>query len=1014
MKRYFLALVAIFSLAVEHFGQTLPIYINNDNLNCLTNAPQINARIFLNNGTFCNFGSIPYDFLNTTIYTNNGILTGSVGYWFDTVTDSGARGPASRFVNTRRGTVSATDGIVFIGLSGNTYDVRYGSTLWIRADEIINESGGTLSVGPAGLLRVQGRNVVLNNSVLQVDPPNSLFCNFGFQSLIGSSIQQGFVTATNFVPDIGITDVDWGMDNSVTNFDVSQIVVSPNPLIVQSPPYMVTNASGVRIQTQMLLQNPTPWVQVSQPNPSNLFVHATFVKTGSTNVAASVQLLNAIYPGFNQTRGPAQTILVGLSANTTNLVTGLPSLSTVYIVDQLLNNTNFVLTTNLLSDGFRPSPFILSRTPPCDFGVTPPSTLPPGLFYGPTFSNMIVTNLYAAYDATVDNLIAQVPMVPGASVTNRPGRIEIFADNLDLTRTRMRGEGIIQINATNFLGSSNAIVDVPNINLNLTAPTSSTAANNGKVNIKSLVRDTVDRFTGGISIWSGGWTNQIVDPITTNVTTITYHMLMVDATLMTTIKPVVVNSFTARASTAPSLVTISDNMNVTDSLLVDAANLTVQGGLSLGQAIKWDARAFPRVNNLTNNGAVSVTSGLADIGHDRVPYGSIVNGGSFSAFGYLVNSDYFENSGIWRTEAFTYFLNPLLPGIPIVITNFLSNGAIDLKVNTAKLDGQGKAAARLETAGDVKIEAKVAKFNQHTINASGALYLSVSDTLEDSGPAAQNFWNIADGVNIASPQPKGDLLGTTIQSRAARFSQVPFRWPAADRGATALGFTNNLALGKLVLVGDLFSQFIITGAGTGNALYVDLIEVGGETARNLTDSVDLQGLDVYFAGIQSADPQFTITAEDVDFELSKKNPAYPTGRTFGGGKMHWVRDFAGPNSSVEIPLTSVGPTIRVNRALRESPVLDSDGDGIANREDEFPFEIRVQGLVIQKNPAKISFSWQAFPSRSYIIEYAADLTAPTWTQLSEYRQGPIAGTATFDTPVDPGQAQRYYRVRFKL
>ena len=45
--------------------------------------------------------------------------------------------------------------------------------------------------------------------------------------------------------------------------------------------------------------------------------------------------------------------------------------------------------------------------------------------------------------------------------------MQIYADTLDMTRTRLRGQGEVTINANHLISSSNAVVDRPNLAFNL-------------------------------------------------------------------------------------------------------------------------------------------------------------------------------------------------------------------------------------------------------------------------------------------------------------------------------------------------------------------------------------------------------------------------------------------------------------------------------------------------------------------------------------------------------------------
>src|SRR6185436_7205368 len=154
-------------------------------------------------------------------------------------------------------------------------------------------------------------------------------------------------------------------------------------------------------------------------------------------------------------------------------------------------------------------------------------------------------------------------------------RIHISADQLDLSRTRLRGEGEIIIQTSHLISSSNAVVDCENLSFNL-------ASTNGNLRVQNLSPDTSTRFRGSILLWSAVWSNSATLVITnytiatntttglletnltpvTNGITVSLHTLMVDAIgLGAFALPVSVFGFTSHSTNA----VISDNMSVVES-----------------------------------------------------------------------------------------------------------------------------------------------------------------------------------------------------------------------------------------------------------------------------------------------------------------------------------------------------------------------------------------------------------------------------------------------------------------
>jgi len=188
----------------------------------------------------------------------------------------------------------------------------------------------------------------------------------------------------------------------------------------------------------------------------------------------------------------------------------------------------------------------------------------------------------------------------------------------------------------------------------------------------------------------------------------------------------------------------------------------------------------------------------------------------------------------------------------------------------------------------------------------------------------------------------------------------------------------------------------------GNALYVDFLELTGPVldAFNLDDLGSILGIGPGFA-IYFADSN--VSAEELDGQLN--------------GHIHWVNGFAGPNSSVDV-LRLDGRTVKMNRALRFSSTIDSDGDGVANTYDAYPLDagawnsttLSFQGGL--QSPFKLS--WTAAPNLVYQVETTTNLSAPNWQPVTSYTNQ--SGTNAFVTlspfGVNTAETQRYYRIRY--
>ena len=198
-------------------------WVNNGTI---VTAPNIDAISVINEagGLMNFFSSLPFETSNTRNFTNGGTMISQVGWRFDNAPRNssgqliGVRKPADNFYNRLGASVVAQDGFLQSGFLG--------SYLLIQASNVINQ--GSLGVGAAGLLQIQGDGVNLSRSGLEV-----------FTIVSTGAGSQG----TNYFPDVGIYDNWWGQTN--LDYDTSGILNVAGPqVIVISPPHPVANQYG--------------------------------------------------------------------------------------------------------------------------------------------------------------------------------------------------------------------------------------------------------------------------------------------------------------------------------------------------------------------------------------------------------------------------------------------------------------------------------------------------------------------------------------------------------------------------------------------------------------------------------------------------------------------------------------------------------------------------------------------------------------------------------------------------
>ena len=284
--------------------------------------------------------------------------------------------------------------------------------------------------------------------------------------------------------------------------------------------------------------------------------------------------------------------------------------------------------------------------------------------------------------------------------------------------------------------------------------------------------------------------------------------------------------------------------------------------------------------------------------------------------------------------------------------------------------------------------------------SSVAFHLTVTNSFADSGVAANNSITCNDGFHLRIKPRNGDLFGTTFRTQVPQFREVSHTWAAEDRGPAAAGYSNNVAIGRLVIDAASTSFLNFSGAGSSNALYVDFLELRGAATNGVQSLFAIDtNLVIYFADAN-------VTAETLDglfADAQKPN-----------GRLRWVKDFAGPNSSVDVLLLN-GTTIQVNRALRNSLTIDSDGDGVPNGLDFYPFDAAVWvslslgNLAGQPSPM---LSWSPSSATVYEVEYKTNLGQSAWLPLLRYTNTVPGGLISIlDSNGISSDLQRFYRVR---
>lgn len=1002
---------------------TIPLY---ENFGALTNVPQVDAVAFANYGQFSVSSRAPYETFNTLYYTNRGVMSGIPGFRLDYFDDAGVRRPAARFVNALGASIGVSEGFASAAL------------LRVAATNIVNR--GVLYSDNTGLIEIKGHNVDLSRSILSIDPVN-----------YGGGYQR-YNPFFDYRDDYGVYDLYWGMgeqDPSVLSSELISVVgeavtgFMPTHCVTNDLPGECFNGSRGR------LPNPYSFVYTNDATPTNRVIQVILVALDDTNITPSVALYPSRIPS-NYFTSPAIQLATYLTNNTAES----SDLYTLYMIDRLAADTNMVLLSNVLDQvtglPYRPGPLEFTRDTPMEYAFGRPTNY--GIrtnldqlvmmTRGSTVTNVstnvesgelstsivetvgyeynLVTNLYASYGAFVTNQVSTVPSSPSSSITNAQGRIVIHADNLNMERTKVRGEGHITINTKHLVSSANASIDVSSILYSL-------GSTNGNLRLQSLTLPNVQRLSGYVYAWSGVWTNQLLvvsntfvkvtntvtdpggggDPgvlaateeisytneLSTNYIEVGIHVHMLDGRRLSARWPTFLNGL----ATYSTNVYFDDTMRIVETLRVDAEALTISpngqliiGSSSAGSKIRdWNILGFPNLKYLTNDGIIAIPS-LGYFGNDRSePYRRIVNRGTNVARAFNFRADEMDVGGYIGTAQLYELPDGSLVTVP-------APGTIRVETGSLKMEN-----GVMDSYYDLSITAQSARLRNYTNQAGGLIEFAVSGDLSDSGPGANSVIRASRGVHLRTKPASGALLGTEVQLSTGTGEAVDCTWSATDLGPTGDGYLDNAAVGWLTIAPGRNGQITFGGEGSNQALYTDYLEFSSTAEQDLEGSLKVN-------------PDFTIYFAAANLPVEKIEGAFP-------GRVRWVQGFAGPNSSVEVLVISdvnLDPpkqnTVIVNRGFRESVEIDSDGDGIANKFDLDPFSgVRITDVELQGPPDRVAISWNAAGGTSYRVESTTGLGSATWKLVAEYVNAdaqPQSATVVDPTPVDG--TPRYYRVTY--
>jgi hypothetical protein len=940
---------------------TGPLYQNDAVLNYTVPGnppPNIDATNFVNNNWFSvvfstyTFGTEFYEPWNTVNYTNNGFMSVDSGY--PLVSPGFQFDTLTTNVMPHRMAGSFyNDGTISCGALASSSFLFSAGQLIVWATNIANP--GTIVMGPNTVMHLTGGNVDLSRSTITME-------GFGiFNSPVALGADWGAGTDTN---------ADWvpGADLTPTNARSSLFLTAKSPVLVND----------------VYLNNSTPYFHVSGIGTSNIITWAIFLEDQSLpNVTHNVY--------FSGTT----PLAIGGGFDTIEWIGAyVDSATGTALTNYLYLNDRTELTTNMLiSAAGVPVNFTFTATnAPVFIGSPAPSS-----FLSGVYGNTVVTNFYSYVNAQFISTTTATnasPSNPSGALTNLPDRIYITASReLDLTLAQITGADYLSLMATNlnqFDGSAGAVIVAPYSDINL-------GVTNGFLTASNVLKAALPNWSGSVQAWSGRWVF-----VGTNGVTNDFRVLLVSSRVL----PTTLSQVQHLTLHGTNSVVISDAFNILSTLSIDAQNLTLttngygngatspEGELNLeSTAILWPS-SLPNVRNLTNNGAIRSQNLIAFGSPPPANYLTFINHGLISDLGATIYANYFENGGTFANNSLGSF-------------NLQSS-------NTVLINGS------ITAGGDVSITTGSLVTSNLMLQAGRSLTLRATNLLTDTGAVNGHVWSVGAsslaGLNLPIKPLVGDLLGTTIFMTAPPPNkQVINTWAGQDYGVSTAGYTNNAAIGKLILDAlGTSSSFQFNGTGVSNAIYVDDLELHDYAA--VFDGTHVNALAfnanlvIYYANATIADG--TSVAEKLNH--------------LNGNHLRWVPMYTGYFSSTYIVYTNADGTITTNgpfnAGLAQSTTIDSNGNGIPNGSDPTPFfvsgEVNLK-LMLNNPPLTARLTWDSIPSATNTVYDRTNLVLGNWLPLTTNISSslvppaggwPITNTITIAVTNNPS-VPHFYRVR---
>jgi hypothetical protein len=492
------------------------------------------------------------------------------------------------------------------------------------------------------------------------------------------------------------------------------------------------------------------------------------------------------------------------------------------------------------------------------------------------FQSAIGTNVVGTNGIIEGDILDFYGLVILPDPTNEPARIELTANQLNLSNSRLRAEGMVIVNATNLAGTA-AGYDWGEINAQL-------GAANGSLVVSNFFPTNFQRLRGDVYAWSANWVNTFTNGITN---TFHYNLLVVDQNLGGNFQSAIRNL----SLTGSNSINVQDSVYVINQAYFNTTNLTFSSNAVFTQnAGSLVGANMPALKNfLVNSNGVLEVDNVLDIGLDQTKIqappanrqytiASITNLGQIEATESLFQSAVFENDGgIMSGSSMIIKAQTLDMGLELTNqVNFMYvSGSLNLSAQNISVTNSYIYTEDTATGGGSSLTLET--------TSDGQITDGVPNTPATNN-VLNNFWYVTGGFNLPVKPATGDLFGTEIETIATNSTIAQHIWAGrGDYTNVVDGFADNVVIGHLILSRQSAgAELHFSGAGVSNGMYVDYLELD---TNSLSYTDYREGLVI--------DTNLTIYFADSNVDPNKLATVYTN-------RLVWVTNFWGPNSTVMV------------------------------------------------------------------------------------------------------------------